>query len=325
MRRQDENDPWPEGLEAVPQGVWLIAPHGDADEGLRPVPSGQPFWESPYIWMRDAAGQLLTQAVAGEPVFVFARIRNRGTLTSFPTRISFAFIDAALGIPPSAPKVFGEVRTNVPPNLLGPGVVDVACPVPWVPGAYSTHACLLVMSDGELWDRPTVPWNPQLDRHVAQRNVTITAASPGQTLALPLLATPFMEGAATLAFAAQAAWVQAREPAQALRYVPEGREPRGTQVEPGVLKEALRWERIDVVDRLEEGTVRFPEMEGGEAPGYVTVGERFESRPLEVWRVDAGFTVPAPPDDSPFLLLRIAQTEDGLITGGYTVLLQVRE
>src|SRR5687767_12535533 len=64
-------------IESVDQGCWLVIPYKDTDEGARPVPKGEPFWESHYIWMQDLNGQRLTQAIAGQPVRIFARIRNR--------------------------------------------------------------------------------------------------------------------------------------------------------------------------------------------------------------------------------------------------------
>jgi hypothetical protein len=301
-----------EPIEPVPQGTWLVAPYGDADDGARPTPAGVPFWQSPYIWMRDMAGNVVTQAVAGQPVRVFTRIRNRGTLTSFPTRVSFAFIDAALGIPASAPKVFGQRRVNVPPHVLGSGVADVECPVPWVPGESSTHACLLVMCDGELMDRPTTPWSPPLDRHVAQRNVTIVPASPGKTLPFPLQALALQEGGILLA--ARAAWVQARDPMEALRYGMGRRRPLGRPLSPDALRQSLRLKGV------EEG----PVSEAGElAPGYFVMSGRVDTAPGEPLRMDAVLTVPEREAEAPFLVFHLAQLEGRTVTGGYTFVLQL--
>ena len=320
------HDSWE--LEQVPQGCWLVTPYKDTDEGARPVPNGEPFWESHYIWMRDMNGQRLTQAIAGQPVRVFARIRNRGTLTAFPTRVSFAFVDAALGIAPSAPRIIGELGMNVPPNQLGPGVVDVECPVPWTPGASSTHACLLVMCDELLMDRPTAPWSAGFDRHVAQHNVTIIPAKPGKTLTFTLqFATVLAEGSA-VRFAAQAAWVRAPAPEQALRYVPgleEHRgEVRGTLLNAEALRELVRPGRIEQLGQLREGPLDLKAPAPQELLGFVPVGQRLEPRPRELRSMDVDVTVPAGAE-APYLLVRLAQVENNFVTGGYTVVLQLRQ
>lgn len=314
-------------FEPVPQGCWLVIPYKDTDEGARPVPAGEPFWESPYIWMRDLQGQRLTQAIAGQPVRVFARIRNRGTLSAFPTRVSFAFVDASLGIDWSAPRIIGELGERVPPNQLGPGVVDVECPELWIPDASSTHACLLVMCDELLMDRRTVPWSAGFDRHVAQRNVTITPVKPGKSLSLTLQFATVRARAASVHFAAQAAWVRASEPEQALRYVPgleaHRGEVRGTLLEAGTLRETVRPGRIESLGALKPGTLDLGDPASGEPPGFVPVGERLEPRPRELRGMTVDITVPTEAE-APYLLIRLAQVEDNVVTGGYTVVLQIQ-
>ncbi|WP_147448597.1 hypothetical protein [Corallococcus terminator] len=310
-------------LEPVPQGCWLVIPYKDTDEGERPVLAGETFWESHYIWMEDSSGKPILQAIVGQPVRVFVRIRNRGTLTSFPTRVTFAFVDASLGIAWSAPRVLAQVGTNVPPNQLGPGVMDVECPVPWVPGPFSTHACLLVMCDGVFMDRPTVPWSAGFDRHVAQHNVTIVPAAPGSTLTFPLQFATVLAATSTVRFAAQAAWVEASDAEQVLRYAPGRRGVRGTLLEPGIVKESFRPGRIETVGALEQGPLEYRAEAHGEAVGFVSLGEPLESRPRELQRVDFELTVPFG-EEAPFLLVRLAQVEDGVVTGGYTGVFQLR-
>lgn len=314
-------------LKPVPQGCWLVIPYKYTDEGARPVPAGEPFWESPSIWMRDPRGQPLAQAIAGEPVRVFARIRNRGTLPAFPTRVSFAFVDASLGIAWSAPRLIGEVGTLVPPNQLGPGVLDVECPELWTPGASSTHACLLVMCDEVLMDRPSVPWSAGFDRHVAQRNVTIVPAEPGKTLTVTLQFATVLTRVESVRFAAQAAWVRASGPEQALRYAPgleaHHGEVRGTLLEGGLLRETVRPGHIESLGELKPGTLDLGEQASGKLLGFVPVGEPMAPRPRELQGVEVDITAPAEAE-APYLLVRLAQVEDNVVTGGYTVVLQFR-
>jgi hypothetical protein len=318
----------PREIEPVPQGCWLVIPYKDTDEGARPVPAGEPFWESPYIWMRDMHGQRLKQAIAGQPVRVFARIRNRGTLPAFPVRVSFAFVDAALGIAWSAPRLIGELGTLIPPNQLGPGVMDVECPELWTPGASSTHACLLVMCDELLMDQVTVPWSAGFDRHVAQRNVTIIPVKPGKTLALTLQFATVLAGGASVSFAAQAAWVRAPDPEQALRYTPsleEHRgEVRGTLLDERVLRATVRLGRIESLGQLETEPLDLGDQPSGELLRFVPVGPRLEAQPRELRGVDAAITVPEGAE-APYLLVRLAQVENNFVTGGYTVVLQLQQ
>jgi hypothetical protein len=292
------------------------------------VPEGEPFWESPYIWMRDMNGQRVQQAIAGQPVRIFARIRNRGTLPAFPTRVSFAVLDAALGIVGSVPIPFAAIWVNVPPNQLGPGVMDVECPVPWVPSPSSTHACLLVMCDEVLMDRPTAHWSPGFDRHVAQHNVTILPVSAGKTVTLTLQFATVLAGGDAVRFAAQAAWVRANAPEQALRFVPGREEPdaevHGSLLEAGLVRESVRPGRIETVGEVSPGTLDLPAQAPRELPAFVPVGHRVESRPHELRRMDVDITLPTSVA-APYLLVRLAQLEGTFVTGGYTVVLQLRE
>jgi hypothetical protein len=73
---------------------------------------------------------------------------------------------------------------------------QVICPVPWIPIFLGNgHECLIVQCNFYMEgnDRLKFPLHAELDRHVAQRNLTVNPASVPQTLQLTLrnpFATP---------------------------------------------------------------------------------------------------------------------------------------
>src|SRR5712691_1626995 len=75
---------------------WLLIPYSLSDFGLRPIPVGEQFWESPDIWIEsnDPNGN----AVAGEENFVHARIWNLGMALAAPVQVDFYWANPALGL-----------------------------------------------------------------------------------------------------------------------------------------------------------------------------------------------------------------------------------
>jgi hypothetical protein len=342
-------------IEPVPQGTWLVIPYTEGDVGARPVANGDSFWESRCIRIRNLAGEYLDNAVPGQRARVSARIYNYGTLKAFPTRVHFAFVDAALGIPWSAPKVLGTVRTEVPPNQLGPGVCEVECPELWTPGDFSTRACLLVMCESNLTgDVPTVLWTPQSDRHVAQRNVTIISADQGTELSFPLDFTTILANASSAQIKVQAAWVNAINATEAMHFSQKGlansitklnrdrpaneyrmiarrtsrlfaqsRNVHGVLLEGDLLRQTISLQRVETIGRLEKGAFApSSTLTLNDPDAFSDLSPRFNSKPLQMYRTTVTIRVPAYPRGTSHLLVRIAQFENQFVTGGYTFVVQ---
>jgi hypothetical protein len=342
----------------VPQGSWLLIRYDDADHGARPVASGDAFWESPDIWFDS--GDALGNAIAGKPTPVHARIWNLGTLKAFPTRVDFGFVDPSLGIPWNQPQPISSTPSwiGVPEMILGPGFVEVRCAEDWIPPAGSTHACLLVMCSCQISnDMPAQPWSAATDRHVGQHNVNISAASVGEMLTFHLHTINVTPVTAAVQIAAQVAWVDAKTPRGALRYsttgvsnalaalrlASEGQQMRllatrasrafqhateikGTALEPEALREVVRLGRVEAVGEARNGSIVIPSANAVRGlNGYTPIGKVTQMRPLQHHKAALEIKVPRPPGKARQLLVRLAQFENGFATGGYTVVVKVRD
>lgn len=345
-------------IEPVPQGTWLFVRYDDADGGARPVPSGDTFWESPDIWFDG--GDALGNAIAGKPTPVHCRIWNIGTLRAFPTFVYFAFAAPWIGIDWSKPQLISREPSvaNVPPWILGPGLAEVDCLKPWIPPAGTTHACLLVMCTcGVSNDKPTQPWSAATDRHVAQHNVNIAAASVGESLTFELHLTNVTPAAAIVQIATQAAWVEAKTPRDALRYSSTAmrnamagldRSPgtqqmrllasrtsrlfrqleqvKGVDVKPEALRDIVRLRDITGAGRARNGAIVIPTLNAVRGlNGYTPVDKPTELKPLQHRKAALEVKVPRPPGAARTLLVRIAQFENEYATGGYTIVVAVKD
>jgi hypothetical protein len=155
---------------------WLVIRYTTLDAGqVRPIPDNTVFWASPDIWIESS--DPLGNPVAGGPNFVHARVFNLGKSTSSPTRVQFYWADPSLGLGPGHMTLIGTEWVEVGHLEALP----VRCNTPWVPGP-AGHQCLMVNCDNMLLDKIQYPLQPKLDRHVGQRNVTVVAAKPGQTI-----------------------------------------------------------------------------------------------------------------------------------------------
>ena len=345
-------------IRPVPQGTWLLVRYDDADGGARPVPSGDAFWESPDIWFDG--GDSLGNAIAGKPTPVHCRIWNIGTLRAFPTRVDFAFAAPWIGIDWSKPQLISKRPSyvDVPPWILGPGIVTVDCLKDWIPPEGTTHACLLVMcSCAVANDVPAQPWSAGTDRHVAQHNVSIVAANVAESLTFELHLTNITAAAATVQIAAQAAWVDAKTPREALRYSStatrnavsaldrsattqqlrllasrtsrlfrQREQVKGADVKPEALRDIVRLRDIAAAGRARNGAIVIPTVNAVRGlNGYTPVDKPTELKPLQHRKAALEVKVPRPPGAARMLLVRIAQFENAYATGGYTIVVAVKD
>jgi hypothetical protein len=193
LRLKDQNRFW------IP---WLLIrykapPPGSAiaqDVGLRPIPAGDPFWISPDIRVEssDPSGN----AVAGEENFIHARIFNLGMKSAAPTQVDFYWADPSLGLGPGNMNHIGTEWVEVEEHTAE----HVRCKTPWVPLFLNNgHECLMVNCSNPMMLAPgvvhsfpppsdpiTLPFQPRLDRHVGQRNITVLKAKAGQMQAFSL-------------------------------------------------------------------------------------------------------------------------------------------
>lgn len=153
---------------------------------IRPVPSGEAFWASPYIVVENSGGIGLT-ARAGEDNFVHARVFNFGKATSAPTQVDFYWADPSLGLGPGTFHHIGTEWVEIRHGFS----LDVRCNTAWVPVFVNGgHECLMVNTSSPMmaaapgtvfgpFDPIQAPFAPWLDRHVGQRNLTVLPAPSG--------------------------------------------------------------------------------------------------------------------------------------------------
>jgi hypothetical protein len=151
---------------------------GDLNQPRGTLPPGTVFWASPDITMTPTDG--LGNAQARVPTTIQVRVFNWGLAAAIPTSVDFFWADPSLGI--SAASVHKINQSPVLVSVPAQNYVTVACPDPWIPEFLNGgHECLIVQADCPA-DPILHPLSPPLDRHVGQRNITVS--SPTQPLQL---------------------------------------------------------------------------------------------------------------------------------------------
>jgi len=335
-----------------PQGTWLVIRYEAGDVGARPVPGGEVFWESPDI--RVVGGDAFGNPTGGQPVTVEARVWNLGDIDAAPVRVDFAFVAPSLGIPWSAPQRIGTAWTTV---YAGQSAV-ATCPDEWTPPLDESdlHACLLVTCSAPAQhDTPTVPMNPALDRHVGQRNLTVLEAGGGHALSLRLGMANLFAQRANVGVVAVAGWHAAERMRRGPMLVPTLGVLASARAaaRAATIPEARLWARraalldvrsrqaapLEVIDSVKE-VVRVRALEPGRRMRPAAVATRAgtlaadaDFAPVgEELALGAGQTATADVEirlpekfEQPWLAVYLAQSQDGQLTGGYTVLIRARE
>lgn len=172
FRRLRERDQRPQAWTP-----WLLIRYRELDLGLRPIPAGDTFYLSPDISVESS--DPLGNAVAGEKNFVRARLFNLGKADAVPTRVDFFWGNPNIGLGPEHMNLIGTEWVEIPAHSAR----DIRCNASWVPVLVNGgHECLIVNCTAPILDPLSHPFQPILDRHVGQRNITVVAGVAGQTL-----------------------------------------------------------------------------------------------------------------------------------------------
>jgi hypothetical protein len=333
---------------------WLLIRYRDTDRGSRSFPNGTVFWASPDITVEThgpSGATLWGTAVAGRDNFVHVTIFNLGKAPSIPTRVDFYWGDPSLGLGPGKMTYIGTEWVVLEPHRG----TRVRCSAPWIPTFLNNgHECLMVQCVGPVLEdvpgafiEPPFPLQPQLDRHVGQRNIAVLPSKVATMLSFGVnVYNPFPLAAATR--------ITAR-----IRHVVMSRTAFRTLSRPQMVNEAAAFEprssaRRDVVRDAREvgGTRRAPEIsarlsERGSivpSPGArayfahlllaaeepVASGEHVDTqdeillhettlRAFENRRLELELGVPAGAQPGEFLVFHLVQTTADLTVGGYTI------
>ena len=155
------------------------------DDGARPMPGGQPFWESTDVLVVPGTVDAYDGVSAtlhpqpGVAHTVFVRVWNLGRFAAYGVRVrawwanpSFSFDDPAH-----------------PPHIIGAEIIDLAnrrstdcvrlvrIRTPWTPVVENDgHECLLAKAEC-FADGAGPGFDASMDRHVGQRNLTLATAN----------------------------------------------------------------------------------------------------------------------------------------------------
>jgi hypothetical protein len=156
---------------------WLLIRYALADLGMRPIPAGEKHWKSPDI--RVESSDPFGNAVAGEANYVHARIFNLGLADAIPVQVDFYWANPALGLGPANMNHIGTEWVSIPQWTSR----EVRCSKPWIPEYVNEgHECLKVNCSNWVLDPIIQPFQPRLDRHAGQRNITVLEAGAGETI-----------------------------------------------------------------------------------------------------------------------------------------------
>ena len=172
------------------------------DRGDRPI--NVPFWESPDIW--TAHGDPSTspdvppdhggQVVAGAANTVYAHVWNLGFAPLAGVRVEFYWCDPSLGIDGPHAHLIGVATCELSGRAMPGSHKLVKCPKPWVPTMENGgHECLVVRVSGLGDPVGNNAWAPWLNRHVAQRNISVVSAGASTSKLLGRLDATRVQGA----------------------------------------------------------------------------------------------------------------------------------
>ncbi len=182
-------DAWdnPDDQERPRYTPWLVIRYAAGDYGFRPIPGGTNYWKSPDIWIESSNPS--GNGVAGEDNFVWVRIFNLGMAPSAPVKVDFYWANPALGLGAANMNLIGTEWTDVPSQSFR----EVRCNSAWVPVFVNNgHECLKVNCTDPILDPITAPFQPKLDRHVGQRNVTVLEGAAGARMKFDLELNNFL-------------------------------------------------------------------------------------------------------------------------------------
>jgi hypothetical protein len=163
------------------------------DRGDRPI--NVPFWESPDIW--TAAGAPASSPAVppehrgtdtgGEPNTDYPHVWNIGYPPLAGVVVEYYWVNPSLAIDGTHAHLIGTARCELGARGMSGSHALVKCPQPWIPVIENGgHECLVVRAHGIGDPLGANEWQPWLNRHVAQRNVSVVSAQTSSNLVLSL-------------------------------------------------------------------------------------------------------------------------------------------
>lgn len=157
-----------------PYSPFLVMRYQFGDGGIRPIPSGEVFWESPDVWVVSSVG--INMPKAGEANRIFARVSNLGSADALVVNVRFWWANPSIAITPATAHLIGSATIDVPSGYSR----EVECPVKWLPVVENGgHECIMAEAWAPYLDEIQSPLDPVNDRHVCQKNLQIIKSGAG--------------------------------------------------------------------------------------------------------------------------------------------------
>ncbi|GHO88689.1 hypothetical protein [Dictyobacter formicarum] len=163
---------------------YLYIPYNGTDTGNRPLGPNIKFWGSPHIAVShtDQYGNV----VPGQPITITARVFNGGLKPALPfITVQFFVFNSSLAFTTANSLFTATIQPTK--QIPSKGYIEVSSPTPWIPEPVENgHPCIVVQcsTPEEGTDSLKFPFFAALDRHVAQRNMTVANPVAGQKLIL---------------------------------------------------------------------------------------------------------------------------------------------
>lgn len=159
------------------------------DRGDRPI--NVPFWESPDIW--TAPGSPATTptvpashggtVLAGKPHTLYAHVWNLGFAPLAGISVEFYWCNPSLSIDSAQAHLIGVARCELASRGMQGSHKLVKCPTAWIPVVENGgHECLVVRVAGIGDPLGGNDWQPWLNRHIAQRNISVISVTTSMKL-----------------------------------------------------------------------------------------------------------------------------------------------
>jgi hypothetical protein len=162
---------------------YLLVRSVTGDRGDRPINTC--FWESPDIWTAPGDPSVSPalppdhggQVTVGRAHTVYAHVWNLGFAPLAGIVVEFYWFNPSLGISGPTANLIGIARCQLSGRGMPGSHQLVKCPKAWVPTLTNGgHECLVVRASGIGDPLGANEWLPFLNRHVAQRNISVVTA-----------------------------------------------------------------------------------------------------------------------------------------------------
>ena len=157
------------------------------------IRDGDPYWwNSPDIWVVPGVDPNGSpgQPIAGEPAFLWGRVRNTRDQTASGARVDFYWSNPATGVLRSNSTLIGSAFVDLDPG----DTKEVLCVIPWIPEIVNNgHECVVaevIHSSDPLPTPLPDEFDPPSYHQIAQKNLTVLSMKKSMMVMAVQVAAP---------------------------------------------------------------------------------------------------------------------------------------